>query len=123
MDFNSYAEASSMAGTQGNVCKRWLSCSEHLQPDSGVGLFFQQDVPGIIFVSSVVPGAAAARSGIVKKGDIVIKVNYDNRQLYLLVFTSDHQLIRWTNIQWTDFHSQNSEKYAILEFPTRSSNV
>jgi C-terminal processing protease CtpA/Prc len=43
---------------------------------SGVGLFFQQDVPGIIFVSSVVPGAAAARSGIVKKGDIVVKVNY-----------------------------------------------
>ena len=37
-------------------------------------MFFQQDVPGVIFVSSVVPGAAAARSGIVKKGDIVVKV-------------------------------------------------
>lgn len=41
---------------------------------TGVGLFFQQDTPGIIFVSSVVPAAAAARSGIVKKGDIVVKV-------------------------------------------------
>jgi len=42
---------------------------------AGVGLFFQQDAQGTIFVASLTPGAAADRTGVIQKGDIVLKVD------------------------------------------------
>ena len=44
---------------------------------AGVGLFFQQSPQEGIFVASVTPGCAAARTACIKKGDLVIKVNED----------------------------------------------
>jgi len=46
---------------------------------AGVGLFFQQSPQQGIFVASVTPGCAAARTGCIKKGDTVKAIAGDDK--------------------------------------------
>lgn len=45
---------------------------------AGVGIFFQQDTDGKVFVKSVVSGGSAERDGTVRGGDVIIRVDDRN---------------------------------------------
>jgi C-terminal processing protease CtpA/Prc len=45
---------------------------------AGVGLFFQQSPQHGVFVASVTPGYAGARTDCIKKGDVVIQVQLES---------------------------------------------
>jgi flagellar biosynthesis GTPase FlhF len=45
---------------------------------AGVGLFFQQSPQHGVFVASVTPGCAGARTGCINKGDVVIQVHQES---------------------------------------------
>ena len=51
---------------------------------AGVGLFFQQSSQQGIFIASVTPGCAGARTGCIKKGDLVVKVQLESVAGYSL---------------------------------------
>ena len=46
---------------------------------AGVGIFFQQDSEtNEVFVKTIVKGGAADRSGVLRVGDVVVRVDHDN---------------------------------------------
>ena len=46
---------------------------------AGVGIFFQQDSDtNEVFVKTIVKGGAADRSGVLRVGDVVVRVDHDN---------------------------------------------
>eukprot|EP00960_Hanusia_phi_P032426 749846-Hanusia_phi.AAC.5 len=46
---------------------------------AGVGIFFQQDSDSNeVFVKTIVKGGSADRSGVIRMGDVVVRVDHDN---------------------------------------------
>jgi C-terminal processing protease CtpA/Prc len=50
---------------------------------AGVGVFFQQEVDGNVYVKTIVSGGAAERDGLIQCGDIIVAV--DDREVHLLI--------------------------------------
>ncbi len=42
---------------------------------AGVGIFFLQEKAGKFYVASLVKGGSAERSGVIREGDVIVKVN------------------------------------------------
>ena len=46
---------------------------------AGVGVFFQQEADGNVYVKTIVSGGAAERDGLIQIGDIIVAV--DDREV------------------------------------------
>ncbi len=49
---------------------------------AGVGVFFQQESDGNVYVKTIVSGGAAERDGLIQIGDIIVAV--DDREVIIL---------------------------------------
>jgi len=79
---NYYSDQSRRATDDFAVTKNYSDSDAHSSTASslaGVGIFFQQDSDtNEVFVKTIVKGGSADRSGVLRVGDVVVRVDHDN---------------------------------------------